>query len=222
MNDVAANQSTSARGGTVTVSWNGGNAQIAVNQAGLAFGECVYAFANPSLTVPAEGGPASAALAVTGAGCSWTAAVDAGWLSITSPVSGTTSTAITFTATPNPDAIVRAGTMTVSYTGGSTKATITQTGVTSCVYTLTPSSQAATSDGGAFSFVATRNTTNGCSFAASTATPWITFTGPTTGLSGATVTYSVAANTGAARMGAIDVIWSGGNTQLIVSQAGTP
>lgn len=216
---IAANQSTSTRGGTVTVSWNGGNAQIAVNQSGLALGDCIYSFVTPSVTIPAEGGSTNAVLSVTGSGCSWTASVDAAWLSITTGASGTTSQSIQFTAQPNPDATIRGGTLTVTYPGGTARVAITQSGISSCVYTLNPTSQSAPGGGGSFSFVATRNTQNGCAFSASTTTPWITFTGPTSGLSGTTVTYTVAPNSGSSRAGAIDVIWSGGNTQLVVTQA---
>jgi hypothetical protein len=216
---AAPNASTSSRSGTVAVSWSGGNTQIAVNQAGLAFGVCVYGFTAASQTVPAEGGASSAALSVTGSGCAWTASVDAAWLAITSSVSGTASAAVAFTAAPNPDATVRAGTLTATYPGGSTKVTITQTGVSTCTYTLSPSSQTVSSAGGSFSFVATRNTPNGCSFSASTLTPWITLTGSTSGLSGATIPYSVTANTDATRTGAISVVWSGGSVDLPVTQA---
>jgi len=216
---VAPNTTTSARSAAITVTWNGGTAQIAVNQAGLAFGECTYAFANATQTVPPEGGSSSAALAVNGTGCSWNASSDAAWLTITSATSGTASAAIAFTTTANPDVNPRAGSITATFPGGSTRTTITQTGVTTCTYTLSPASQSVTSAGGSFSFTPTRNTPNGCSWAASTDTPWITLTGPTSGLSGVPVPYTVAANgTGSARTGRITVIWSGGNLDFVVSQ----
>jgi hypothetical protein len=140
-------------------------------------------------------------------------------LTITSQTSGVASAAIGFKTTPNPDATDRAGSITASYPGGSTKVTITQTGVSACIYTLSPSSQDVTNAGGMFSFVPMRNTPNGCSFAASTNTPWITLTGPTSGLSGTTVTYNVQANTtGSGRTGAISVTWSGGNQDFVVTQ----
>jgi trimeric autotransporter adhesin len=216
---VAPNTTTTARAAAISVSWTGGNAQIAVNQAGLAFGECTYAFANPSLSIPAESSASSAALAVTGSGCSWNASTDAAWLTITSQTSGVASAAIAFTATANPDVSARAGSINVTFAGGSTKATITQAGVTTCTYTLTPSSQSVTAAGGSFSFTPVRNTPNGCSWAASTDTPWITLTGPTSGLSNVPVPYTVAANgTGSARSGRITVIWSGGNLDFAVNQ----
>jgi hypothetical protein len=216
---VAPNSTTTARAAAISVTWNGGNAQIAVNQAGLAFGECTYAFANASQTVPAEGGASSAALVVTGSGCSWNASADAAWLTITSQTSGVASAAIAFTTTANPDVGARAGSITVTYPSGSTKATITQAGVTTCTYALTPASQTVSAAGGSFSFTPIRNTPNGCSWAASTDTPWITLTGATTGLSNVPVPYSVAANgTGSARIGKITVIWSGGNLDFVVNQ----
>lgn len=216
---VAPNTTTSARAAAISVTWTGGNAQIAVNQAGLAFGECTYAFANSSLAVPAEASTSSAALAVNGSGCSWNASSDASWLTITSQTSGVASAAIAFTTTANPDVSARVGSINVTFAGGSTKATITQAGVTSCVYTLTPASQSVTAAGGSFSFTPVRNTPNGCSWAASTDTPWITLTGATSGLSNVPVPYSVAPNgTGSARTGKITVIWSGGNLDFVVNQ----
>jgi hypothetical protein len=156
---------------------------------------------------------------VTGSGCSYALASDAAWLVLTAAGSGTTSEPVGFNAMPNPHAIERAGSITASFTGGSTKVTITQAGIANCTYTLSPASQDVPNAGGSFGFVANRNTQNGCSFAVSTTTPWITFTGPTTGLSGATVTYAVQANgTGAGRTGAINVIWSGGSVDFIVTQ----
>jgi len=216
---VAPNTTTTARAAAVTVTWNGGTAQIAVNQSGLAFGECTYAFANSSLTVPPEGGSSTAALTVTGSGCSWNASVDAAWLTITSQTSGVASAAITFTSAPNPDATSRGGSLTVTFPNGSTKVAITQTGVSTCTYTLSPASQTVTNAGGSFTFTPLRNTPNGCSWAASTDTPWITLTGAVNGLSGVPVPYNVAPNgTGSARAGRITVIWSGGNTDFVVNQ----
>jgi hypothetical protein len=216
---VAPNPCTSARAATVTVSWNGGTAQIAVNQAGLAFGECVYSFATPAQTVPSQGGASSAALNVAGNGCSWTATSDASWLSITAGGSGTASASIAFSFSPNPDVSARVGTITVAYAGGSVKATITQSGVSNCVYTTSPASQTVAAGGGSFTVTPIRNTPNGCSWSASTDTPWISLPGPTTGLSGVPLPYNVQPNaTGSARSGRISLIWSGGSLNFAVTQ----
>jgi hypothetical protein len=216
---VAPNNDTAARAGVVTVSWNGGNAQIAINQAGLAFGQCVYAFPIPALTVPAQGGASTVALNVTGNGCSWTATSDASWLTITSNASGTASASIAFAFTANPDVSSRAGTITVNYAGGNVRATVTQSPVTDCVYTMSPASQTVAAAGGSFSVTPVRNTPNGCSWSASTDTPWISLPGPTTGLSGVPLPYTVQPNgTGSTRAGRIALIWSGGNLDFVVTQ----
>jgi hypothetical protein len=216
---VAPNASTSARAATVTVSWNGGTAQIAVNQAGLAFGECVYSFPTPAQTVPPQGGASSAALNVAGNGCSWTATSNASWLTITAGGSGTASASIAFSFTANPDVSARVGTITVTYAGGSAKATITQSGVNACVYTTSPASQTVPAGGGSFTVTPIRNTPNGCSWAASTDTPWISLPGPTTGLSGVALPYNVQPNgTGSSRNGRITLIWSGGSLNFAITQ----
>src|SRR5262249_13758682 len=166
-----------------------------------------------------EGGARGGAGEVKGGGGGWKAWSEAAGLTITSPTSGTSSAAIAFTTTPNPDVSARAGSITATFPGGSTKVTITQTGVTTCTYTFSPASQNVTSAGGSFSFTPMRNTPNGCSWAASTDTPWITLTGPTSGLSRVPVPYNVAANgTGSSRTGRITVIWSGGNANFVVNQ----
>jgi hypothetical protein len=89
-----------------------------------------------------------------------------------------------------------------------------------CEYTLSPASQDVTIFGGAFTFTATRNTPNGCSWTASTATPWITLTGPTSGASPGTISYGVTtSNWPIVRTGKIDVQWSGGSVDFAVTQA---
>lgn len=216
---VAPNGSTSPRVGSVRISWTNGMAQIAVNQKGLTAGECSYGFESPTMTMRPEGGFGSVPLIVTGLGCRYDLASDAGWLIVTAAASGTTSTPIGFDALPNNDASERTATITASFAGGDARVEVRQMPRTDCRYTFSPSSQDVPAAGGSFAFVANRNTPNGCSWAVSTSSPWIRLTGPASGLSGATVTYAVEPNgTGARRTGAISVIWSGGTADFVVSQ----
>ena len=218
---VAPNSSTSPRVGAVVVSWSGGTTQVIVNQAGLVAGECQYDFESPTMTVPAEGGFSSARLVVTGFGCSsYALASGASWLIVTASSPHTTTASIGFDALPNKDAIERVGSIIATYANGSTRVAITQAGRTDCRYTLTPASQDVPGAGGSFAFVANRNTANGCSWSASTSTSWITLTGATTGQSGASVGYAVQPNaSGAGRSGTINVTWSGGSVDFLVTQA---
>jgi hypothetical protein len=190
-----------------------------VNQAGLAAGECHYEFLSPEITMPPEGGFSAVRLDVTGFGCRYTLAPDVFWLLVSASSPGTASQTIGFQALQNKDAIDRTGTITAAFANGSTKVTITELGRTDCRYTLTPASQDVSGAGGSFAFVANRNTANGCSWVASTNSPWIALTGATTGQSGASVGYAVQPNTsGAGRTGTINVIWSGGSADFVVTQ----
>jgi hypothetical protein len=84
----------------------------------------------------------------------------------------------------------------------------------SCTYTLSSTSYPAPADGISSGF--TVNTQTGCGWTASTTTSsWITVTSATTGSGPGTVTFSVAANTSAARSG---TIIAGGQT-FTVNQA---
>ena len=111
---------------------------------------------------------------------------------ITSGASGTSTGPIAYSATPNPDSNVRTGTITVQWATGSASVTVTQAPVTTCFYTLSPSRQSVPAAGGTrLTFTANRNTPNGCSWTATTSTPWITLTGATTGTSPGVIEYSV-------------------------------
>jgi hypothetical protein len=218
-----ANSDTASRTGTITVQWSGGSAQVTVTQAGTPTqtSACTYAVASASLSAPAEGAALSVAVTTTGTGCTWSASADVPWLTPTSGGSGTGAGTVAYAAAANPDPSTRTGTITVQGASGNAKVVVTQSGV-SCVYTLSPLTQDVTSSGGSFTLAAVRNTANGCSWSATTSTPWIALTGATSGISPAAIAYSVAANTGAARIGEITVAWSGGSTQLVVRQAAPP
>ena len=215
-----ANSGAGARTATITAQWSGGSTQLAVTQAGTpAAAGCTYAVAPASLSPPVEGGPLSVTVTTAGTGCAWSVSADVSWLTLTSGGSGSATGTVAYSAAANPDAPVRAGTITVQWSGGSAKVAVTQAGVATCVYTLSPATQDVTSSGGSFTLGAIRNTPNGCSWNATTSTSWITLTGTTSGVGLAAITYSVAANTGSARTGEITVAWSGGSAQLVVRQA---
>jgi hypothetical protein len=84
-----------------------------------------------------------------------------------------------------------------------------------CAYTLGNSSQQVAAAGGPASFKVIATT--GCEWTASTTTSWITLAYPQWGGNGGGVNFTVAANTGPARTGTINI---GGKT-FTVNQAGT-
>jgi all-beta uncharacterized protein len=223
---IAANAATSARTGTITVTWTGGSAQVAVNQAAAAPpATCTYSLSIATQSVPVEGGALSVNVIPSGTtNCAaWAAANDMSWITITGGGSGTGAGTITYTVAANPDAVARTGSITVTYGSSTTRLTVEQAPVASCVYTLSPTSADIALAGGSGSFTATRNTPNGCSWAAATADSWITLTGNTSGPSPGTISFTAAANTtGAARTGTITVTWSGGAATFTVRQTATP
>ncbi len=86
--------------------------------------------------------------------------------------------------------------------------------LTGCTYTLTPNGANYTSAGGGGSFNVTTQT--GCGWTATTADAWITITPPNAGTGTGPVNYTVTANTGPARTGAIA---AGGQT-FTITQTG--
>jgi hypothetical protein len=219
---VAPNTGTTTRTGTITVQYTGGSAQLVVTQAGVpAPAGCTYTLTPASQSVPLDGGTFTATVSATGSGCSWTASSSDSWITITSGTSATSTGTITYTVSMNPDATPRTGIITVNYSGGSAQLTVAQTPITACIYTLSPASQNVPFGGGTFSFNATRNTANGCSWSVSTSTPWITLTGAMSGLSPGVITFAVAANTSpSSRNGTVSVVWSGGSADFAVAQSG--
>ncbi|MGJ5814758.1 beta strand repeat-containing protein [Paludibaculum fermentans] len=115
---VAANTTSASRTGTLTV---GGQTIAITQEAGTSGGSgCSVTPGTTSVTVDA--GAATRSIALTAvAGCGWSAASDAYWLTLSSS-SGAGAGALTFTAAENTTGANRVGTLTV---GGST-VTVTQ------------------------------------------------------------------------------------------------
>lgn len=158
---------------------------------------CTYSIAPASQSVVASG--SSATVSVTApAGCAWTAASNAAWVTITSGLAGTGNGTVGYTVASNALTSARTGTLTIA---GKTF-TINQAAAP-CSYSLSPTSQTVSSAG------ATRTTTvsatSGCSWTAVSNASWITVSGGSSGTGNGTVTYVIAANTGASRTGTLTI-----------------
>ena len=206
---VAANTSSAARTGQITVSGAGGSVQLTVTQNAPVQTSCTYSLSPARQTAPAGAGTFSVTLT---AGCTWTATSDQPWLTINSgSASGSGNDTITYAVTANATA-ARTGVITVSGSGGSAQLTVVQSGA--CTYSLAPTTQSVFSNGGRFE----TNLTAGCAWTASSDQPWLTITSPTSGTGDQLIAYSVASNSGAARTGHITVTGAGGTVQLTVNQ----
>ncbi len=97
---------------------------------------------------------------------------------------------------------------------------ITVTAGTACTFSISPQTQNVAAAGSSGTIGVTVAAGQGCSWTASTATPWITITSGASGQANGTVAYTVAANSGGARTGAITV--AGQSVTVNQAAAGTP
>ena len=168
---------------------------------------CTYSLSATTGHADANGGPASVSVNASSTSCSWTAASNATWITITSGTGATGSGAVYYTVAANTGAGSRTGTMTVA---GQTY-TVTQDGST-CTSSV---NQNFGTSGGTGSLKVT--TPSSCTWQATTTDQWITITSGATGTGPGLVNYSVAANTAAARTGSMNVA---GQAWTITQDAG--
>ncbi len=174
-----------------------------VNQAG-----CTYASSPFTQRFGPEGGTGTINVTAT-PGCAWTASGSQNWFTITSGWSGVGNGTITYTVAPNVDSTDR--TLYCSVPGFF----VLYQGGMLCDYSYTPTSQDFGSGGG----TGTVNITVGrdCQQpVVSSGASWIKIISGPAGTGKATLTYAVAANSGASRTAAI---WTNA-TPIIVTQAG--
>lgn len=169
---------------------------------------CNYSLNPTSQNFAASGGTGTIAVTAQ-TGCNWTATESATWITITGGANGSGNGTVTFTVAANTGA-ARTDTITV---GGQT---FTVNQAAGCTYSLNPVSVNVGSGVSNGSFQITTQT--GCSWTAASQASWLTITSAANGSGTAAISYSVAANTGAARTGTITV---GGQTFTVNQAAAT-
>jgi hypothetical protein len=200
---VAPNfDSTSTRRGTLTIAGR----TFTVTQAG-----CTLSLAPTSRSVAVAGIPSAGAGVSAPAGCTWTAASNDPWITLTSNPSGSGNSQVAFKVDPNfASTTPRTGTLTIA---GRTFI-VTQAG---CTYSLGPISRSVPV-GGIASAVTGVSAPAGCGWTAESNDPWITLTSSSSGSGNRQVAFSVASNADStsARTGTLTIA---GRT-FAVSQAG--
>jgi hypothetical protein len=190
---VAANPGAE-RTGTITVA----SRTFTVTQAGVAAPACTYSIAPASQSAPATASTGTVNVTTTAA-CAWTAVSTATWITVTSGAAGTGNGTVGFSIAANTGA-ARSGTLTVA----TQTFTVNQAaGATPCTYTIAPTSQSV--DANANTGTVTVTAAAGCTWTATSGATWITVTSGAAGTGNGSVGFSVAANSGAARMGTITI-----------------
>ena len=188
----AAANSGAARAGSIAI----GDQTFQVTQAaGTQPGvPCVFTLDTTSQSVGAGGGTATTTVR-TDPTCSWTAASNVSWLTVSGNGAGAGNQLVSLTVAANTGSS-RVGTATIA---GQTF-TVTEAG--SCSASVTPSSQSLGSGGGPGSESVV--TAAGCAWTASTGDPWLTITAGASGNGNGTVNFTAAANGGPSRTGNVD------------------
>ncbi len=196
---VAANTGAS-RQGTLTVA---GHA-VTVSQAA----NCTVTASQLDFSIAGTGATAQGLTVTTGSTCPWTATSNASWITITTGTSGTGVGFVVFNVAANTGA-ARLGTLNVA----EHVATVTQ--AANCTVTPSPLDNAIAA-AGATGRVVTVTAGSGCGWTATSNASWITITSGASGSGGGSVTFNVAANTGASREGTLTVA----GQAVTVTQAG--
>lgn len=205
---VAANDGAAAREGLITV--NGEQARVSQRA------PCRYEL-NPTLqTVIPNGGTGTFTIA-TASECSWTAAADVSWITITTPAGGRGSGTATvgFSVGLNDGAertgIITAGnqrTLVTQLSGGGSPSSPTppspQPPASPCTFALSPGSEFVSSNEGSASVSVTASRSN-CPWTAASNATWILVSTGSTGMGNGTVTYRVRNNTGGRRSGTMTI-----------------
>jgi hypothetical protein len=207
--DVAANPDGIARQATVTVNGR----QAVFNQDAAA---CTITLAASSVDVSDAGGTATVAVTSPN-GCAWETSSGAPWISVTAGATGTGPGTVTIRAASNTG-IARTGSVDVGgqmLTVSQAAAPIAPPTIPSCNFSIQPTTVSMPIAGGTGTAAVTA--TAGCAWDATSVSPWVTITSGASGQGRGNVTFSVAPNTGSARIAELSIA----GKVLSISQAGS-
>jgi pseudomonalisin len=208
---TATSQSTAGVYNNITITAKGGGLSQTIPLAVTVASKCSYTL-NPTSVVQSPAAASYLVSVTAPAGCSWTAASNASWISIVSGGSGTASGQLTYSLTANTGA-ARTGTLTI---GGMTFQVLQNAASTN--FSLSPASASAGSSGGT-SIVGLTAPASNSTWTAKSNVSWITIAAASASGSGsANVSYTVAPNTAtAARTGTLTIA----GLTFTVTQAGS-
>jgi hypothetical protein len=176
---AAANLGLTTETGTLTIAGQ----TFTITESGIS---CTYSISPGSTSLGSGGGPGTVTVTAPSA-CTWTAASNSGFLSVTSGASGAGTGSVGYLASANTGLSSETGILTIA---GQTF-TVTESGIT-CTYSISPGSASEPSGGGTGTVSVTAPT--GCSWSATSNTSWLSVTSGAGGSGNGTVGYTAAAN----------------------------
>jgi hypothetical protein len=210
---VTATSSETGRTGTLTIAGH----NVSVAQEGL--GSCTLEL-SPTTASFDEGSDSGRFSVTAAAHCAWAATTGAPWVRVTSGSSGTGNGTVDYSIDRNTDSTPRTGTIAV----GNRTFTVEQSGETApqaCEYSVAPINFSPCMSSPSM-LTTTISTQPGCTWTASSGASWISVTGGQSGTGPGVVSFTVAENWDAPRLGVVMVRWptltAGQNLQ--VAQAG--
>ena len=145
--------------------------------------------------------------------CTWSISTNAGWIAINGSAQGQGAASISYTVAPNAVPSARSGAIVI----GSHSVQLSQAAA-ACRFALSRSSDDIGPKGGRLSVDV--STLSGCNWTATSGNNWITVSSGQSGNSNGTVGLTVAANTGASRVGRVNV--AGQNYTVVQDAAPAP
>ena len=179
-----------------------------VNQAAAGVPVCQYTIQPTTVSIGAGGGTAPITIQTNGS-CSWTSTNNPSWITFSGASAGSGNGTVTINASANTGNS-RSGTVIIA---GQTL-TVTEAG--SCALAINPVAQSVAAAGGNAAQV-TVTTASGCGWTSTSNDNWITITNGANGSGNGAVTFTVAANGGAARSGTLTI---GGQTHTVDQASG--
>jgi hypothetical protein len=170
--------------------------------------KCEVSVANAPSSFTASGGQGSVTIS-TGRDCTWSVAAEAPWVVIAGEPNGQGDAVVPYTVATNPVPTSRSGAISV----GAARVQLNQAAAP-CRYQLSRGSDSVGAGGGVLSVDVT--TLTGCGWTATTSASWIAIASGRNGSASGTVRLNVAANSGAARVGQLNV---GGETYTVSQEA---
>jgi len=171
----------------------------------------------PANANAASSGATGSATVTTAPGCAWTVVPHDSWLTVTAGASGAGNGAVSYAVAANSGA-ARTGTLTIAGKTFTVSQAAAATPPPPCTYSIAPSDQSVAETGGSGSFAVSASAGT-CAWTAASNASWITMTSGSSGAGNGSVSFTVAANSGAARNGTIT---AAGKTFTVSQAAALP